>query len=146
MAFELSPRHRLLVHPGQFAPHRSTSPSVAQAASHSAEDVVERRQHRHLLSEAKSPEFLVARLLRRELGGHRVALATAEGELLFDLGDQRREVDDSLAREVPEIVEVARLVPGLFGERDELLDRDFLERVDPHRRVLGQVGVLVIAA
>jgi hypothetical protein len=28
---------------------------------------------------------------------------------------------------VPEIVEVARLVPGLVGQGDELLDRDLLE-------------------
>jgi ABC-type phosphate transport system permease subunit len=34
----------------------------------------------------------------------------------------------------------------ISGERDELLDRDLLEGVHAHRRVLGQVRILLVAA
>lgn len=76
-----------------------SKPGVAQATSHGSKHVVERRQRRHLLPEANGPQLLVARLLRRKIGGHRVARATAEGELRVELGEQRREVDEPLARE-----------------------------------------------
>jgi len=81
-------------------------------------NVVERRKGRHLLTKPDSPELLVTGLLRRELPGHFIARPTAESELRLDLRDEHAEVDETLAREMPEVAEVSRLVASLVGERE----------------------------
>ena len=49
-------------------------------------------------------------------------------------------------REEPEVVEVARLVPGPVQECDGFLDRYLVQGVDPDLGIFGKVAVLLVAA
>jgi len=48
--------------------------------------------------------------------------------------------------QVPDVIEIAWLVAGSLGEREDFLDADLLESVYADLVVHGQVGVLVVAA
>src|SRR5258708_26462103 len=49
-------------------------------------------------------------------------------------------------RQIPEIVEVSRLVSGWIGERDRFFGGNFVERVDENGPVFWKVGELRLSA
>src|SRR2546423_976815 len=77
---------------------------------------------------------------------HTDGRALAKSELGIELTAQLCDVQMSRCDQMPQVIEVARLVARPVAQGQKLLDRDFLDRINAHGRALRQIVELVVGA